>query len=160
MTKMLIAIFAAQTLTMSVNAKIGETRTDAESRWGKPSFERGPLCYYFTPNWMILQAYDDQGTAAICGYYNKEITNDDARTLDLLNFPNVKIWKLLPDIGAEMAKQWISDDGQCCIVAGTAPHDGANLDCRMYLTEKGTEIAHNQGLIEEPRIDMEKQTTN
>src|ERR1700722_18193943 len=160
MTKISAAIFAALLLTISVYAKIGETRVDAENRWGKPTFEKGPLSYYYTENWMILQAYDDQGIAAICGYYNKEITNDDARKLDFLNSPNVTLWKQLPESGAEMAKQWISDDGLSCIVAGTTVHNGANLDCRMYLTEKGTEIAHSQGLMEEPRIDIEKQTTH
>jgi hypothetical protein len=160
MTKILTAVLAALTLTTVAQAKIGETRIEAEGRWGKPAFEKGPLSYYFTQNWMILQAYDDQGTAAICGYYNKELTNDDARKFDLLNFPDVKAWKQLPDSDAEMSKQWISDDGQCCIVSGTALHDGVILNCRMYLTEKGTEIAHSQGLMDEPWVDIEKQTTN
>src|ERR1700722_18022536 len=159
MKKILTAILVALTLS-SAYAKIGETRLEAESRWGKPAFEKGPLSYYFTQNWMILQAYDDQGTAAICGYYNKVITDDDARNFDFLNFPNVQIWKQLPESGTETSKQWISDDGQSCIVAGTALHDGVNLGCRMYLTEKGTESAHSQGLVDEPRVDLEKQTTN
>jgi hypothetical protein len=29
----------------------------------------------------------------------------------------------------------------------------------MYLTQKGTELAHSQGLEDEPRIDIEKQMT-
>jgi hypothetical protein len=54
----------------------------------------------------------------------------------------------------------ISDDGLCSIVAGIVFRDGTKLDCRMYLTEEGTEIAHSQDLVAEPRIDMEKQTTH
>ncbi|MEA3163333.1 MAG: hypothetical protein QOE88_1151 [Verrucomicrobiota bacterium] len=68
---------------------------------------------------MILQAYDDQGDAVICGYYNdKRITNDDALKLDFLNFPDIKVWKELPTSGDGSTKQWISDDGQSCILTG------------------------------------------
>ena len=161
MAKLLTAILSALTLTTSVYAKIGETREDAETRWGKPAFEKGPVSYYYTENWMILQAYDDQGIAVICGYYDKKgITDDDARKLDLLNFPDIKVWKELPNSRGDSTKQWISNDGQSSIVAGVVFKDGIKLDCRMYLTEKGTEIAHSQGLEDEPRIDIEKETTN
>jgi hypothetical protein len=109
---------------------------------------------------MILQAYDDQGDAVICGYYNdKRITNDDALKLDFLNFPDIKVWKELPTSGDGSTKQWISDDGQSCILTGVAFKDGTRLECRMYLTQKGTELAHSQGLEDEPRIDIEKQMT-
>jgi hypothetical protein len=160
MAILLTAILSALTLATSVYAKIGETRIEAETRWGKPAFEKGPVSYYYTENWMILQAYDDQGNAVICGYYNKGITNDDARKLDLLNFPDIKVWKELPNTGGDSTKQWISDEGECCIVAGVVFKDGIKLDCRMYLTEKGTEIAHSQGLDDQTRIDIEKQTTD
>jgi hypothetical protein len=161
MAILLTAIFSALTLASSAYAKIGETSAEAEARWGKPAHEKGPVSYYYTENWMILQAYDDQDNAVICGYYNKKgITDDDARKLDLLNFPDVKVWKELPNIGGDSTKQWISDDGRASIVAGIVFKDGIKLDCRMYLTEKGTEIAHSQGLEDEPRIDIEKQTTN
>jgi hypothetical protein len=161
MATLLAAIFSALTLATSVYAKIGETPAQAEARWGKPALEKGPVSYYYTENWMILQAYDDQENAVISGYYNKKgITDDDARKLDLLNFPDIKVWNELPNIGGDSTKQWISDDGRASIVAGVVFKDGIKLDCRMYLTEKGTEIAHNQGLEDEPRIDIEKQTTN
>jgi hypothetical protein len=161
MTTILTAILSALILADTVYAKIGETRLQAETRWGKPAFEKGPLCYYFTQNWMILQAYDDQGTAAICGYYNsKGISSDDAQEFDLLNFPDVKVWQQISKIASDTMKQWVSDDGLCSIVAGIVFRDGTKLDCRMYLTEEGTEIAHSQDLVAEPRIDMEKQTTH
>ena len=71
MAILLTAIFSALTLTTSVYAKIGETTIEAETRWGKPAFEKGPVSYYYTENWMILQAYDDQDNAVISGYYNR-----------------------------------------------------------------------------------------
>jgi hypothetical protein len=160
MGKIQIAIFSTLILATSSYAKIGETRREAETRWGKPAFEKGPLSYYRTERWTILQAYTDQGDAVICGYYKNGITDADAVNFDLLNFPNVKIWKQLSDSKGNLTKQWISEDGQSCIVVGTVYKDGVKLDCRMYFTEKGTEIAHSQGLEDEPRIDIEKQTTN
>jgi hypothetical protein len=161
MATLLTAILSALTLATCVYGKIGETRIDAETRWGKPAFAKGPVSYYYTVSWMILQAYDDQGDAVICGYYNSRgITNDDAIELDLLNFPDIKVWQELPNSGGGSTKQWISDDGQSCIVTGVVFKDGIKLDSRMYLTKKGTEIAHSQGLEDEPRIDIEKQTTN
>jgi hypothetical protein len=159
MATLLTAILSALTLATSVYAKIGETRIDAKARWGKPAFEKGPVSYYYTESWMILQAYDDQGDAIICGYYNdKRITNEDALKLDFLNFPDIKVWKELPTSGGA-TKQWISDDGQSCILTGVVFRDGTRSECRMYLTQKGTELAHSQGLEDEPRIDIEKQMT-
>ena len=75
MATLLTAILSALTLATSVYAKIGETRIDAKARWGKPTFEKGPVSYYYTESWMILQAYDDQGDAVICGYYNDKRIN-------------------------------------------------------------------------------------
>jgi hypothetical protein len=160
MGRIVAAVLFALTLANSVSAKIGETRIEAEARWGKPAFEKGPVSYYHTETWTILQAYGDQGDAVICGYYKSGISGTDARNFDLLNFPDVKVWNQLPGSAENSTQQWVSEDGQSCILVGIVYKDGVKLDCRMYFTEKGTEIAHTQGLEDEPRVDIEKQTTN
>lgn len=159
MNKLVLAALLVPTLGF---AKLGDTRDEAEARWGKPISSQDATYGYETNKYTFVQMYGTDGKCFVSMYYKKDgllIEKTDSDRLDAVNVTKSGITWHEIDSGSPGITQWNSQDDSVAIIAGLVPKGNQNVYCRGYLTAAGFAYVKEHGFLA-TTSDVEKETTN
>jgi hypothetical protein len=116
MTKLLLTLTAALSLTISARANIGDTHADAQARYGEPDHlnPAGDPCYY-KDGWEIIQSYNVKGICYGVSYLRLDgqpVTQEQTNAFWNANFattPSQWVFQSHPDTETEIHQVSYSD---------------------------------------------------